>query len=602
MDRRQAAELLRERIGRPVAPRLVEQLLRRTDADPTVLAAIADQVDADGDGLYRLPLRWPEELAEPVRAALRALEPGARETVTAAAVIGREFDLAILEGVCPEQDVLSGLDDAAAAGLVREQGPQVYGFVRALDREVCYDTLGGRSRAALHERVAGVLIRLGALGGTRAATLPELAHHTAEAAALGGAARLDAAVAASATAAAAADEDGAYDLAAGYYAQAALFAGRAGWTPAQAGRLLAASGTARLRGAASAAAREAGRASLTGALRLGLRASDMGLIAAAALGLGPRPSLGALAPSVGPARAGVADGAVGTGDGMVGGGAVEGAAARRPALRAGSAAGGVPGGSGQVGHPDERAPGDPVRMGALRDACAALPASGLPPEQHSVAARLMSRLADELGEAELADRALDLARAGGDPRAVAEALLAAGGRLDQVVREAAALGDAELQVRAYDLAAADAVRRGDRSRAVALLAQTAALGEGRPTALVRWYALRAAAELAALRGRPDPLAADRALAAGRLVDPAVAEAADRALRAWSGPDAGPGGLTAREREVLSWALRGAPAKEIATALVLGERTVETHLASIYRKLGVRTRVELITKLGDGSAS
>ncbi|GIG01429.1 helix-turn-helix transcriptional regulator [Catellatospora citrea] len=547
MDRRQAAELLRERLGRAPSPRLVEQLLRRTDADPTVLAAIADQVDGDGDGLYRVPLRWPEELAEPVRAALRSLEPDARETVTAAAVIGREFDLSILEGVCPDLDVLSGLDDAAAAGLVREQGPQVYGFVRALDREVCYDTLGARSRAALHERVAGVLARLGALGGTRAATLPELAHHTAEAAALGGAARLDAAVAASATAAAAADEEGVYELAAGYFAQAALFAGRAGWTPAQAGRLLAASGTARLRGAGSAAAREAGRASLTGALRLGLRAGDLGLIAAAALGLSPRPSAGALA------------------------------------------------GAGLV-------PADPVRVAALRDACAALPATGLPPEQHSAAARLMARLADELGQAELAERALALARAGGDPRAVAEALLAAGGRLDQVVREAAALGDVELQARAYDLAAADAVRRGEKSRAMALLAQTAALGEGRPTALVRWYALRAAAELSALRGRPDPAAADRALAAGQLVDPAAAEVADRALRSWSGPEAGPGGLTAREREVLAWALRGAPAKEIASALVLGERTVETHLASIYRKLGVRTRLELIRKLGDGSSS
>ncbi|WP_344349198.1 helix-turn-helix transcriptional regulator, partial [Catellatospora coxensis] len=298
-------------------------------------------------------------------------------------------------------------------------------------------------------------------------------------------------------------------------------------------------------GAGSAAAREAGRASLTGALRLGLRATDVGLIAAAALGLGPRPSAGALA----------------------GGTAV---------------------------------PADPVRVAVLRDACAALPAAGLPPEQHSAAARLMARLADELGEAELARRALDLARAGGDPRAVAEALLVVGDRLDQVVREAAALGDAELQARAYDLAAADALRRGDKARAAALLARTTALGEGRPTALVRWYALRAAAELATLRGRPDPVAADRALAAGQLVDPAAAEAADRALRSWSGADAGPGGLTAREREVLAWALRGAPAKEIASALVLGERTVETHLASIYRKLGVRTRIELIKKWGDGS--
>ncbi len=54
-------------------------------------------------------------------------------------------------------------------------------------------------------------------------------------------------------------------------------------------------------------------------------------------------------------------------------------------------------------------------------------------------------------------------------------------------------------------------------------------------------------------------------------------------------------LTTREREVLAWALKGASSKEIAEALVLGERTVETHLANIYRKLGVRGRVDLIMK-------
>jgi DNA-binding CsgD family transcriptional regulator len=47
--------------------------------------------------------------------------------------------------------------------------------------------------------------------------------------------------------------------------------------------------------------------------------------------------------------------------------------------------------------------------------------------------------------------------------------------------------------------------------------------------------------------------------------------------------------------VLAWALKGLSSKEIAEGLVLGERTVETHLASIYRKLEVRGRVELIMK-------
>jgi DNA-binding CsgD family transcriptional regulator len=36
-------------------------------------------------------------------------------------------------------------------------------------------------------------------------------------------------------------------------------------------------------------------------------------------------------------------------------------------------------------------------------------------------------------------------------------------------------------------------------------------------------------------------------------------------------------------------------KEIAAALFVGERTVETHMASIYRKLNVRSRTDLITR-------
>jgi DNA-binding NarL/FixJ family response regulator len=33
-------------------------------------------------------------------------------------------------------------------------------------------------------------------------------------------------------------------------------------------------------------------------------------------------------------------------------------------------------------------------------------------------------------------------------------------------------------------------------------------------------------------------------------------------------------------------------KEVAAALLVGERTVETHLSHVYAKLGVRSRAEL----------
>jgi ATP/maltotriose-dependent transcriptional regulator MalT len=63
---------------------------------------------------------------------------------------------------------------------------------------------------------------------------------------------------------------------------------------------------------------------------------------------------------------------------------------------------------------------------------------------------------------------------------------------------------------------------------------------------------------------------------------------------------GPGSLTRREREVARLAATGMSAKEIAGSLFVGERTVESHLASVYAKLGVESKLQLVrraTELG-----
>jgi DNA-binding NarL/FixJ family response regulator len=49
-----------------------------------------------------------------------------------------------------------------------------------------------------------------------------------------------------------------------------------------------------------------------------------------------------------------------------------------------------------------------------------------------------------------------------------------------------------------------------------------------------------------------------------------------------------GSLTAREREVLRGIVRGQTNKEIAAALGISHRTVETHRESLMRKLRIRT--------------
>ena len=50
-------------------------------------------------------------------------------------------------------------------------------------------------------------------------------------------------------------------------------------------------------------------------------------------------------------------------------------------------------------------------------------------------------------------------------------------------------------------------------------------------------------------------------------------------------------VSVREREVLLLAARGLAGKEIAAKLFISERTVQTHLASIYDKLGAKNKTE-----------
>ena len=56
------------------------------------------------------------------------------------------------------------------------------------------------------------------------------------------------------------------------------------------------------------------------------------------------------------------------------------------------------------------------------------------------------------------------------------------------------------------------------------------------------------------------------------------------------------GLTARQGEILSLVLRGLPNKRIALMLGLSESTVKEHLTGILARLGVKTRVEILTHL------
>ncbi len=52
-------------------------------------------------------------------------------------------------------------------------------------------------------------------------------------------------------------------------------------------------------------------------------------------------------------------------------------------------------------------------------------------------------------------------------------------------------------------------------------------------------------------------------------------------------------FSGREQEVFQLLLGGKRNKEIASSLKIREKTVEEHLVSIYRKIGVKTRAQAI---------
>jgi DNA-binding CsgD family transcriptional regulator len=61
---------------------------------------------------------------------------------------------------------------------------------------------------------------------------------------------------------------------------------------------------------------------------------------------------------------------------------------------------------------------------------------------------------------------------------------------------------------------------------------------------------------------------------------------------------GPAALTPRQRQICELAAAGKSNREIAQELFLSAKTVETHLLSSYRKLGVNGRTELAAELAE----
>ncbi|MGN6575347.1 MAG: hypothetical protein ACTHKG_06645, partial [Nocardioides sp.] len=135
-------------------------LRRRTDGNPFFLLEYARLAGQDGDLEALLAEENPPHgVADVVARRLERLPDGVGGVLVAAAVIGRDFDLATLctAAGLDEDTVLDALDVAVGAGLVREDGVDRFRFGHALVRDTVYARTSATRRARWHVRIAEAL-------------------------------------------------------------------------------------------------------------------------------------------------------------------------------------------------------------------------------------------------------------------------------------------------------------------------------------------------------------------------------------------------------------------------------------------------------------
>jgi eukaryotic-like serine/threonine-protein kinase len=170
--------------GHPASAALTRTVRQATEGNPFFVDELARLLAAEGriggaEALATGAYPVPQGVREAIRRRLKPLSEESRRVLSVACVVGREFDVAILQQVCELQigRLLALLGEVLAAGMVVETSaaPGRFSFSHALVRETLYDDLAPGERASLHRRVGEALE--GLYGTNPQPHLAELAHH-----------------------------------------------------------------------------------------------------------------------------------------------------------------------------------------------------------------------------------------------------------------------------------------------------------------------------------------------------------------------------------------------------------------------------------------
>jgi hypothetical protein len=194
LDAGEVTELMTRAAGHDLAPdgtALALAVQAETGGNPFFVSEVLRHL-AESGAIVQAGGRWsatsspeerllPEGIREVVGRRVNMLGEQTQQALSAAAVIGAEFGLAVLAAVSGRSDdeLIDALESALAARLIVEAGVDRYRFAHALVRQTLHAELSTSRRARLHRLVAQALETLHA--SDLDAVITELAYHWGEA-------------------------------------------------------------------------------------------------------------------------------------------------------------------------------------------------------------------------------------------------------------------------------------------------------------------------------------------------------------------------------------------------------------------------------------
>ena len=151
-----------QRSGVRLDPAAAEALVARTGGNPFYVTELVRLLAAEGALTEPGGRAWgqvPSGVRDVVRQRLAQLDDPVPEVLTAAAVVGRSFDLSVLARATgrPRDEVEAVAEQGLGLGLLVEDGPDAFRFAHALVGDALRETLPGPSRSRLHAAVAVAL-------------------------------------------------------------------------------------------------------------------------------------------------------------------------------------------------------------------------------------------------------------------------------------------------------------------------------------------------------------------------------------------------------------------------------------------------------------